>query len=81
MIAPVTSAGSVTLLPLSTSQLSLAGRLIPQQSAEGLATVSSVFNNFVHGNDSAVTVQGASAGSSDVRFFQISIKDERNLID
>jgi len=73
MIAPVTSTGSVTLTPLSTSQLSLVGRLIPQQNAKGLATVSNVFNNFVHGNDSAVIVQGASAGSSDVCFFRSEI--------
>ena len=70
MIALVASTGSVTLSPLSTSQLSLVGRLIPQQSAEGLATVSTVFNNFVHGEDSPIIVQGASAGSSDVCFFQ-----------
>ena len=69
MIGPVASSGSVTLSPLSTSQLSLVGRLIPQGSAAGLATVSGVFNNFVHGKDSAVIVQGASAGSSDVCFF------------
>lgn len=39
---------------------------MPQTSAEGLATVSNVFNNFVHGLDSNVVVNGASAGSSDV---------------
>jgi hypothetical protein len=65
MIAPVSS-GSVSLAPGSTSSLSLVGRLVPQSTSEGLATVSSIFNNFVHGLDSNVVVQGASAGSSDV---------------
>lgn len=68
MIAPIASTGPVALSPLSISPLSLVGRLIPQQSAEGLSTVSTVFNNFVHGSDTAVLVQGASAGSSDVCF-------------
>ncbi|KDR75403.1 hypothetical protein GALMADRAFT_553913 [Galerina marginata CBS 339.88] len=74
MIAPVTSTGSITLSPGSTSQLSLAGRLVPQNSPAGLSTVSNVFNNFVHGKDSAVTVQGASAGSSDVTWLNEGIK-------
>lgn len=67
MIAPVSSTGPVTLAPGATSQLSLAGRLIPQTSDAGLATVSQIFNNFVQGKDSDVVVQGASAGSGDVR--------------
>ncbi|KAJ7874667.1 hypothetical protein B0H14DRAFT_3551962 [Mycena olivaceomarginata] len=73
MIAPV-SAGSVTLAPGSTSSLALVGRLVPQTSAEGLATVSNVFNNFVHGLDSNVVVNGASAGSSDVTWLNEGIK-------
>lgn len=55
------------LSPLSTSSLPLAGRLLPQSSAEALAAVSAVFNNFIHGMDSNVTVVGESAGPSDVR--------------
>ncbi|KAJ7668375.1 hypothetical protein DFH06DRAFT_1181491 [Mycena polygramma] len=73
MIAPVSS-GSVNLAPGSTSSLSLVGRLVPQSSSEGLAVVSSVFNNFVHGLDSNVIVQGASAGSSDVTWLNEGIK-------
>ena len=68
MIAPVTSTGTVTIAPQSSSQIALAGRLVPQDSSAGLATVSDIFNNFVHGKDSNVMVQGASAGSSDVSF-------------
>jgi hypothetical protein len=62
----VSSSSSVTLAPQSTSPLALAGRLIPQNSPEGLAVVSAIFNNFIHGLDSDVTVQGAGAGPSDV---------------
>ncbi|KAJ6607775.1 hypothetical protein B0H10DRAFT_2227490 [Mycena sp. CBHHK59/15] len=72
-IADVTS-GSVNLAPGSTSSLSLAGRLVPQSSSEGLAVVSSVFNNFVHGLDSDIIVQGASAGPSDVTWLNEGIK-------
>jgi len=68
MIAPVASTGPVNLAPGSTSRLALAGRLVPQDSPVGLATVSDVFNNFVHGKDSNVVVHGASAGSGDVRY-------------
>ncbi|KAF8972948.1 hypothetical protein BDZ97DRAFT_1691577 [Flammula alnicola] len=74
MIAPVASSGSVTLSPGSTSQLSLVGRLIPQDSSAGLATISNVFNNFIQGKDSNVVVQGASAGSADVTWLNDGIK-------
>ncbi|KAJ7716738.1 hypothetical protein DFH07DRAFT_349612 [Mycena maculata] len=73
MIAPVAS-GSVSLTPGATSALALVGRLVPQNSSEGLAVVSSVFNNFVHGLDSNVIVQGASAGLSDVTWLNDGIK-------
>jgi hypothetical protein len=66
-IAPVASNGIASLLPVSTSSLSLVGRLVPQDSQQGLDTVSAIFNNFIHGKDSNVMVQGASAGPSDVR--------------
>jgi len=66
MIAPV-STGAITLAPGATSPLSLVGRLVPQTSADGLAAVSAVFNNFIHGKNSDVVVHGASAGPSDVR--------------
>ncbi|KAJ7675082.1 hypothetical protein B0H17DRAFT_1161695 [Mycena rosella] len=73
MIAPVSS-GSVNLAPGGTSALSLVGRLVPQTTEAGLAVVSSVFNNFVHGLDSNVVVQGASAGPSDVTWLNDGIK-------
>ncbi|KAF8557967.1 hypothetical protein OG21DRAFT_1504634 [Imleria badia] len=73
-IAPVSSSSSVTLAPQSTSSLPLAGRLIPQNTAEGLAAVSAIFNNFIQGKDSQVTVQGASAGPSDVTWLNEGIQ-------
>ncbi|PFH51992.1 hypothetical protein AMATHDRAFT_74502 [Amanita thiersii Skay4041] len=74
MIAPVQSSGQVTLSPLSTSALSLRGRLIPQQTSNGLTTVSTIFNNFLHGKDSNVIVQGAAAGSQEVTWLNDGIK-------
>lgn len=55
------------MAPLSTSNLPLVGRLVPQNDSSGLADVSTVFNNFIHGKDSNVIVYGDSAGPSDVR--------------
>ncbi|KAG6878541.1 hypothetical protein C0993_004439 [Termitomyces sp. T159_Od127] len=77
MIAPVLSTGAVSLMPGSTSDLSLVGRLIPQSSAAGLSTVSGIFNNFVHGKDSNVEVRGASAGPKDVTWLNEGIKSLR----
>jgi hypothetical protein len=68
------AASSVTLSPGQTSELSLVGRLIPQNSDAGLAAVSNVFNNFVQGKDSDVLVNGASAGSPDVTWLNEGIK-------
>ncbi|KAG2368054.1 hypothetical protein BDR07DRAFT_1391769 [Suillus spraguei] len=73
-IAPVSSTSTVTLAPNSTSSLGLAGRLIPQNSSEGLATVSAIFNNYIHGLDSQVTVYGAGAGPSDVTWLNEGIQ-------
>ena len=69
MIAQVT-AGNVTLSPRSTSDLSLVGRLIPQNSSNGLATVSDIFNNFVAGKQSDVIVQGDSVGPGTVSHYR-----------
>jgi cobyric acid synthase len=66
MIAPVLSKGGVTLAPGKETAMSLVGRLVPQNSEAGLATVSDVFNNFVHGKDSNVMVHGSSTGPSEV---------------
>ncbi|KAF8135624.1 hypothetical protein EV363DRAFT_1429344 [Boletus edulis] len=73
-VAPVSSLSSVTLAPQSTSSLPLAGRLIPQNTAEGLAAVSAIFNNFIQGKDSEVTVHGTSAGPTDVTWLNEGIQ-------
>ncbi|KAI6169518.1 hypothetical protein EDD17DRAFT_1748665 [Pisolithus thermaeus] len=73
-IAAVASSSAFTLFPGSTSSLPLAGRLIPQSSGDGLAAVSVVFNNFIHGLDSNVMVEGASAGPTDVTWLNEGIQ-------
>lgn len=60
------------MAPLSTISLPLVGRLVPQNDSSGLAGVSTVFNNFIHGKDSSVTVYGNSAGPSDVRYTMLA---------
>ncbi|KXN90203.1 hypothetical protein AN958_04693 [Leucoagaricus sp. SymC.cos] len=74
IIAPVTASGGVALAPRSTSDLSLVGRLVPQNSPDGLAAVSQIFNNFVAGKPSNVMVQGSSAGPSSVTWLNEGIK-------
>lgn len=68
MIAQVAASGNVTLSPRSTSDLSLVGRLTPQNSSEGLAVVSQIFNNFLIGKPSDVIVQGAGVGPGSVSY-------------
>ncbi|KAE9401586.1 hypothetical protein BT96DRAFT_918717 [Gymnopus androsaceus JB14] len=73
LIAPVATSGTVSLIPGATTSLALFGRLLPQNTSEGLAVVSQIFNNFVHGLDSDLVVQGASAGPSDVTWLNNAI--------
>ncbi|KAH9835153.1 uncharacterized protein C8Q71DRAFT_764402 [Rhodofomes roseus] len=73
-LGPVASESSFDLAPLSTTSLPLVGRLVPQNESSGLADVSTIFNNFIHGKDSNVTVYGASAGSADVTWLNQAIK-------
>ncbi|KAI0268735.1 hypothetical protein BC834DRAFT_651204 [Gloeopeniophorella convolvens] len=73
-LGPVASNGPFTLAPLSTTHLGLAGRLIPQTQQSGLQDVSTVFNSFIHGLDSNVSVHGDSAGPSDVTWLNEGIK-------
>ena len=65
-LGPAASDGSFNMAPLSTISLPLVGRLVPQNDSNGLEDVSTIFNNFIHGMDSNVTVYGNSAGPSDV---------------
>lgn len=71
MVAPVASTGGVALNPGSTTDLALEGRLVPQDSQDGLDVVSNMFNNFVHGKDTDLVVHGASAGDGSVSFLSI----------
>ncbi|KII92866.1 hypothetical protein PLICRDRAFT_102438 [Plicaturopsis crispa FD-325 SS-3] len=73
-LGPVASTNSFTLTPGGTTSLPLAGRLQAQTASSGLADVSTVFNNFIHGKDSNVSVTGTSAGPSDVTWLNTAIK-------
>lgn len=73
-IGPASSAGSFTLAPQSTISLPLVGRLIPQTDAQSLSDVSTIFNSFIHGQNSTVKVVGDSAGPSDVTWLNEGIK-------
>lgn len=74
MIAPVSTNETITLYPMSSTGLSMVGRLIPQESDDGLAAVSEIFNNFIHGKNNDLVVQGTAAGPSDVSWLNEGIK-------
>ncbi|KAI0668274.1 hypothetical protein C8Q78DRAFT_1081656 [Trametes maxima] len=73
-IGPVSSTKGFNLAPQSTIDLPLIGRLIPQDSQPGLDAVSKIFNNFIHAQDSIISVHGDSAGPTDVTWLNEGIK-------
>ncbi|KIJ38952.1 hypothetical protein M422DRAFT_258368 [Sphaerobolus stellatus SS14] len=73
LLGPAAASDTFTLAPQSTFKLPLVGRLVKQDSDSGLAAVSQVFTDFIHGKDTAVTVVGASAGPSDVTWLNNAI--------
>ncbi|KDQ57731.1 hypothetical protein JAAARDRAFT_69819 [Jaapia argillacea MUCL 33604] len=73
-LGPVSATSEFTLAPQSSSPLALTGRLLPQTTPSGLQDVSTIFNNFIHGKDSNITIQGQSAGPSDVTWLNEGIK-------
>lgn len=73
-IGPATSEGAFNLLPKSTIDLPLVGRLVPQSGAQGLADVSTLFDGFIHGIPSTLVVRGDTAGPLDVTWLNAGIK-------
>ncbi|TBU46075.1 hypothetical protein BD309DRAFT_663805 [Dichomitus squalens] len=73
-IGPASSGSAFSLSPQTTVELPLTGRLVPQSSQDDLAAVSLMFNNFLHGKDSNITVQGDGAGPTDVTWLNEGIK-------
>lgn len=55
---------NVALAPLSINQLALSGRLVHQDTPEGTSALSTIFTNFIHGQNSSLTVVGAYASPS-----------------
>lgn len=62
VIGPAGSTAPFSLSPSSTIALQLSGRLIPQSTQQGLDDVSTIFNGYIHGVPSLLTVRGAYAG-------------------
>ncbi|KAG8833980.1 hypothetical protein FRC17_009762 [Serendipita sp. 399] len=60
-LGPVASVPTTNMLPLSTSQIKFAGRMVPQTSSEALADLSKIFTDFIHDISSPVVVQGDGA--------------------
>ena len=74
MLGPVAAAKSFTLQPLSNTSLPLAGRLIHQDTDEGLAVLSQTFTDVVHGKEIPVTIKGVYAGPEEVKWLNEGIK-------
>ena len=74
MLGPVAAAKAFTLQPLSNTSLPLAGRLIHQDTDEGLAVLSQTFTDVVHGKEIPVTIKGVYAGPEEVKWLNEGIK-------
>ncbi|KAL0078642.1 hypothetical protein J3Q64DRAFT_1824759 [Phycomyces blakesleeanus] len=61
LLGPLGSEGAAVFPPQGAGDLSMKGRLIHQDSAEGLKAVTTVFENYLAANNSIVTIEGASA--------------------
>lgn len=72
-LGPVSSVPPTSLAPLTTSQMNLAGRMVPQTTQAGLNDVSTIFTNFIHDIPSDVIVQGVSA-TPDVSWLTAGVK-------
>jgi hypothetical protein len=59
-LGPLASNGAAVFPPKGTADISMKGRLIPQDSAGGLQAVTEVFENYLTAKDSALTVKGVS---------------------
>lgn len=75
-IGPVSS-GPFVLAPKAVTSLPLAGRLVPQSTAQGLADVSTIFNAYIHGVPSDLVVAGANAGPAECTWLNAGIKNLR----
>lgn len=73
-LGPTGAGNPFVLAPLSTISLPLSGRLVQQTSDSGLADLSTVFNNFIHGQNSDVTVHGDTAGDGKATWLNEGIK-------
>ncbi|CAD6973942.1 unnamed protein product [Tilletia controversa] len=73
-LGPQAATGAFTLSPGGASVLSLAGRLIPQTTPEGQQTLSTLFNDVVHGKSPSLIVKGDYAGPASVTWLNEAIK-------
>lgn len=60
LLGPLASNGMATFPPRGTSSMQMVGRLIKQDSEEGIDAITKVFTNYLNAQDSQLTVKGAS---------------------
>ncbi|WFD34248.1 hypothetical protein MCUN1_001085 [Malassezia cuniculi] len=73
-LGPTSAQSGFTMQPLSNTSIPLAGRLVHQDSDEGLAVLSQIFTDVVHGQSIPVTIKGLYAGPSEVTWLNEGIK-------
>ncbi|CDS08956.1 hypothetical protein LRAMOSA10316 [Lichtheimia ramosa] len=60
LLGPLASDGAAVFPPLGTSQMQMKGRLIKQDSQEGLDAITEVFSNYLSAKNSTLEVKGVS---------------------
>lgn len=74
VLGPAHAQSGFTLQPLSNTSLPLVGRMVHQDSDEGLAVLSHIFTEVVHGKEVPIGVKGDYAGPSEVSWLNEGIK-------
>ncbi|KAI7907912.1 uncharacterized protein BX663DRAFT_492385 [Cokeromyces recurvatus] len=64
LLGPLASDGAANFAPQASSSMVMKGLLIPQENAEGIKAITTVFGHYLAGQPSTLTVKGAS-GSGD----------------
>lgn len=63
-IGPLSSKGGANFAPVSTSRMSMTGRLIPQTTQAGITAITTIFGHYLSGQSSTLTIYGDSGSGA-----------------
>ncbi|KAF1802885.1 hypothetical protein V8B55DRAFT_1045444 [Mucor lusitanicus] len=63
-LGPLATDGAAFFAPLSSSSMKMKGRLIPQDTKEGIVAITTVFGHYLAGMSSELTIKGVSGSGS-----------------